>query len=374
MKHKILIFIESLSGGGAEQVLVTLLKHFDFNQYEVTLMTMSDVGVHLEDIDFSKVHYRTIIPRKQNAISMIWYKIKYKLLYHYLPAWIVAQLIMPKGYDSYIAFAEGYCTKIIGALSSTIRRIAYVHTDLKNYPWTLQKRIYKTLAEEQDTYNRYDKVVCVSHSVEEVMKLHYGLRNCTTIYNPIDVDSICRKGAKDIDFEPIGGFNIVSVGRLVPQKGYNNLIPIISRLRNDGIDAHLYILGEGECRIDLEQQIASLDLHEYIHLLGYQKNPYAIVSKMDVFVCSSLAEGYSLAIAEAMCLGVPVISTRCSGPTDLLSNGEYGILCSDYEQMYQCIKDLALSPILLTELSNKALSRRKWFGVKVALDQLYNLL
>ena len=59
---------------------------------------------------------------------------------------------------------------------------------------------------------------------------------------------------------------------------------------------------------------------------------------------------------------------------DLLSNGEYGILCSDYEQMYQCIKDLALSPILLTELSNKALSRRKWFGVKVALDQLYNLL
>lgn len=373
-KQKLLFFIESLSGGGAEQVLVTMLRHFDYEKYDVTLLTVSDVGVHLDDIDRSKVHYRTIIPRRQNALSSIWYKIKYKMLYQYLPAWLVAKLIIPSGFDTYIAFVEGYCTKIIGQLSSLQHKIAYVHIDLKNHPWTLQKNIYKSLEEEKRVYFRFDKTVCVSHSVEDVMKSYYGLNNTTTIYNPIDVDWINSMAREKVGFLPSAGFNIVSVGRLVPQKGYDLLIPIIGRLRREGMNVCLYILGEGECRDSLVRQIESLSLQEYVHLMGYHKNPHAIVRKMDLFVCSSRAEGYSLVIAEALSLGVPVVSTNCSGPNELLANGMYGVLCDDYDQMYVSIKQLIQKRDQIGVLRDKALIRSKSLGVKNTIQQLEYLL
>ena len=69
MKRKILFFIESLSGGGAEQVLVTMLRHFDYAKYDVTLLTVSDVGVHLDDIDFCKVHFFIFV--NQNACCIL---------------------------------------------------------------------------------------------------------------------------------------------------------------------------------------------------------------------------------------------------------------------------------------------------------------
>lgn len=374
MKRKILFFIESLSGGGAEQVLVTMLRHFDYSKYDVTLLTVSDVGVHLDDIDFSKVHYKTLIPKHSGRFADFWYALKYKLIYQYLPAWLVAKLIIPSGFDTYIAFVEGYCTKIIGQLPADKRKITYVHIDLKNYPWTLQQGIYKTFEEERDVYNRYDKAVCVSRSVEEVMKSYYGLYNTTTIYNPIDVEFINQKAKEPIDVIPSTGFNLVSVGRLVPQKGYDLLIPIIARLREEGVDISLYILGEGEDRKKLEVLNSELGTTDYVHLLGYHTNPHAIVSKMDAFVCSSRAEGYSLVIAEALSMGVPVISTNCAGPNELLADGKYGILCNDYEELYQQIKAVALDADLRAELHQKALLRRESLNVTNTIKQVEEII
>lgn len=374
MKKKILFFIESLSGGGAEQVLVTMLRHFDYAKYDITLLTVSDVGVHLDDIDFSKVHYKSIIPQHSGRLANFWYALKYKLIYQYLPAWLVAKLIIPSGFDTYIAFVEGYCTKIIGQLPTDKKKITYVHIDLKNYPWTLQQGIYKSFEEERDVYNRYDKAVCVSCSVEEVMKSYYGLNNTTTIYNPIDVEFINQKAKAPVDLVPSTGFNLVSVGRLVPQKGYDLLIPIIARLREEGVDVSLYILGEGEDRKKLEALNSELGTTDYVHLLGYHTNPHAIVSKMDAFVCSSRAEGYSLVIAEALSMGIPVVSTNCSGPNELLADGKYGILCDDYESLYQQLKAVATSSTLREELHKKALLRRESLNVTNTIKQVGEIL
>jgi len=372
MKKKILFFIESLSGGGAEQVLVTLLRHFDYEHYDVTLLTMSDTGVHLDDVDFSKVHYRSVIPQHSGALADIWYRIKYKLLYQYLPAWLVSKLIIPSGYDTYIAFVEGYCTKVISAVH--VKKVAWVHCDLKNDPWTTQKGIFRTFEEEKTIYSQFNKVVAVSKNVEDIMNDYYGLQNTTTIYNPIDVEDICQKSQEPIDFTPSDGFNIVSVGRLVPQKGYDLLIPIIAKLRNEDLNAHLYILGEGEERKRLESLISNLSAQSYIHLMGYKNNPHAYVRQMDLFVCSSRAEGYSLVIAEALSLGIPVISTNCSGPNELLAEGKYGILCNDYEELYEKIKELAIYPELLKDLQYKAIKRKDTLDVKSAIDQIAEIL
>lgn len=374
MKQTILFFIESLSGGGAEQVLVTLLRNFNFERYDVTLLTVSDIGVHRNDIDYKKVHYRFLIPRKQNAFYSIWYKIKYKLIYRYLPAWLVSRIIIPSGFNTYIAFTEGYCTKIISKLSPKINKISYVHIDLQSLPWTLTEKIYKTLDEEKEAFRRFNKVVCVSHSVERVMQTYYSLNNTTTIYNPIDVMSINAMAQQQINFKVSDGFNLVSVGRLVPQKGYDLLIPIVARLIDDGMNVSLYILGEGEERPRLEKQIEDLKLQAAVHLLGYQKNPYAFLRKMDLFVCSSRAEGFSLVIGEALSLGIPVISTNCSGPNELLDGNKYGVLCENHKQIYQRLKEIIPNSDVYTELCHKAQMRKNLFDISSSMNQLYDII
>lgn len=373
MKH-ILFFIESLSGGGAEKVLVTLLKHLDYSKYEVTLMPLVDTGVLRDDIDKTKLHYTPIINEARTKWQNIWNKIKYKLIYDYLPCWIINRWIIPqKGIDVYIAFTEGFPTKLLSY--TTKKKIAWVHIDLKAYPWTLNSNIYKSLEEERTSYHRYDKVVCVSKSVEQVMREHYGLSQTTTIYNPIDTEDILQKASQPISIDIPSSFNIVSIGRLVPQKGYDLLIPIIGRLRHEGHNVHLYVLGEGAERNHLEHIIKKENLQDVVHLIGFQKNPYTMTQKMDLFVCSSRAEGYSLVIAEAMTLGLPVVSTNCAGPNELLDNGKYGLLVDNNENsLYQGISTVINDVTLKENLKGKSLKRSQAFNVKGALDALDNLL
>ena len=371
MKH-ILFFIESLSGGGAEKVLVTLLKYLDYSKYQVTLLTLVDTGVLKNEIDFSKITYRTAIKQTNNPILKAWYKVKYKLLYHYLPAKWVNQWIIPqKGIDIYIAFTEGYCTKILAHTPK--KKMAWVHIDLKALPWTLNEGIYKNIQEEKRTYSKYDKVVCVSQSVQQIMEQEYGLKNTITIYNPIDKENIIKRSEETSTLSVSSGFNIISVGRLVHQKGYDILIPIVSRLIKSGLDMHLCLLGEGAEKEKLKHIIQEEGIEKNVHLFGFQTNPYAIMKNMDLFVCSSRSEGYSLVIAEALTLGLPVISMNCSGPNELLDNNKYGILCNSYEELYQAIKRAATDSLHLKELQEKASSRKDFFDIASTVKQMENL-
>ena len=374
MKKHILFFIESLSSGGAEKVLVTFLKHLDYSKYEVTLMPLVDLGVLREDIDKSKVHYIPVISEAKNTCQRIWNKIKYKLIYHYLPCKLTNRWIIPqKGIDVYIAFTEGFATKLLSYTPN--KKIAWVHADLKTDPWTLNSNVYKSLEEERTSYHRYDKVVCVSKSVEQVMREHYGLSQTTTIYNPIDTEDILLKASQPIDIDIPSSFNIVSVGRLVPQKGYDRLIPIVGKLRREGKDVQLFLIGEGVERKYLESIIEKEGLQEAVHLMGFQKNPYAVMSKMDLFVCSSRAEGYSLVIAEAITLGFPVVSTDCAGPNELLAYGKYGLLVENSETgLYNGILRIIDRIELREGLKAKAIERSKIFGLDETLKNFNNLL
>ena len=95
---------------------------------------------------------------------------------------------------------------------------------------------------------------------------------------------------------------------------------------------------------------------------------------MDLFVCSSRSEGYSLVIAEALTLGIPVISTYCSGPNELLANGEFGELCNDYEGLYSAIKRAATERDYYTELKNKAAKRKGFFNIKETIEEIERIL
>ena len=240
-----------------------------------------------------------------------------------------------------IAFVEGFATKLLSySTNSMAKKIAWVHCDLKNQPWTIQKGICKDKKEEKDVYCKYHKAVCVSKQVEEVMREYYGLSNTITIYNPLDSKAIMQLAKQPVTLSvDTTKFNVISVGRLERVKGFDRLIPIICNIRDNGADVHLWIVGEGTEEKALKQLVQECGLENDVTFTGFQSNPYSLLSRMDLFVCSSRAEGFSLAIAEALILNVPVLSMNCSGPNELLANDKTN-LCNSYEELCEKINEM----------------------------------
>ena len=328
---KILFLIESLAGGGAEKVLSVLTKHFNYEKYEVTVCPIVDEGIYSEEVKRQVTHYKSIISYKGPLLSRLWNRIKYKLVYSYLPLSWVYKWFIPQGNNIEIAFCEGYVTKLLSYANSKSKKIAWIHTDLIDNPWPIKLGIYQDIDEEGKAYSIYNKIVCVSQSARQSFCNLYGLENKTiSIYNPIDVNSIRSKVEKKGRGQD-GVIRLISVGRLVPQKGFDRLLKVIKLLHDNGYSIHLLILGEGDERETLEKYVVSHNMQLYTSLPGFSENPYQEMSESDLFVCSSRAEGFSLVIAEAMALGLPVISTYCSGPNELLQEGKYGLLVENSE-------------------------------------------
>jgi len=370
---RLLFFVESLSGGGAERVLVTLLRHLDVNKYRITLLTLVDVGVLKGEIDLKRVNYLTVIRPSSNPLVSLWNKGKYKLICSFLPCPFVSKCIIPqKGIDLYIAFTEGFATKIISYAPGS--KLAWVHSDLKDYPWTQDKHIYRNLGEETSVYRKFNHVICVSESVERTMRARYGLTHTRTILNPIDTQEIkALASLTNGEVLPSNHFRIVSVGRLIYQKGYDELIPLIGRLRDHQMDVSLFLIGEGEERARLERITEECHLSGTVFFLGYRKNPYALMSQMDLFVCSSRAEGFSLVVAEALTLGIPVISMTCSGPDRLLDGGKYGVLCDNFDELYFAMEKAVTDSGYLDQLREKARNRSGFFNIQESLRQVEDL-
>ena len=119
---------------------------------------------------------------------------------------------------------------------------------------------------------------------------------------------------------------LVAIGRLIPQKAFDDLLRAFSRVAERS-DARLVVLGEGELRGELEALVRRLGLEERVRLPGLQANPYRFLGRARAFVLSSRWEALPQVVIEALALGVPVVSTDCpSGPAELLDGGRYGVL------------------------------------------------
>lgn len=334
----ILFLIESLGGGGAEKVLSTLIKYIDRERFDITVCVISGGGIYEKEIaERVRVHRVLKSASSYSGLGKVWYRIKYQMIYHWLPTWLVYQLLIPKGNDVEVAFVEGFATRLLASSTNRqTRKIAWVHCDLQNQPWPISTGVFGSLKEEKCAYEKYDSVVCVSKQVESVMKEYYGLANTMTIYNPIDVYGIRQLASQENEWDVDSSkFNVISVGRLERVKGYDELIPIIGKVRDRCNDIHLWLVGEGTQVASLKGLVKKIGIEDCITFTGFVKNPYSLMSQMDLFVCSSRAEGFSLVIAEAMTLGVPVVSIDCAGPRELISKYGEGVLCDSYDELEQ---------------------------------------
>ena len=380
-KKRLLFFTNSLYGGGAEKVLQTLLCNLDSTKYDITLYSVNEET--LNERYPSNLKFRYIFKQNAtNAISRLLAKItnKIKLLVYYnmSPEWFYRLFVRGK-YDTEIAFIEGYSTRIIsGSTNKSSNKIAWVHIDLKNNHWT--NIAYQNELEEEIAYHKYNSVICVSENVKESMiKLFPKLETLQVKYNPIDDKAIKRLSTENCtyynDYNP-DTIKLVSNGRLVHQKGYDRLLPIIKRIVDDGHNIHLTILGEGSDRRKLEEYITINNLSEVVSLPGFVQNPYVIMANSDIFVCSSRAEGYSTAVTEALILGLPIVTTNCSGMKELLGeNNEYGIITENEDNaLFNGLKQLISDENIFKMYKNKAIERGKHFSLEKLTQEIEKIL
>lgn len=373
-KRKILFLIESLSGGGAEKVLTTLLTHLDYTRFEATLCCVVNEGKYLSALP-PQLHYVYLLPDAGTVGHwQRWgYRLKYNLIYHWLPLRWVYRWWLPKGNDVEVAFVEGFATKLLA--HSTNRKAhcyAWLHMDFGHNHWT--SIVYKSIVEERRAYSHYNKVVAVSRVAASSFERLFQLP-CGVVYNPIDSGEITAKATQPIAVRPKQGLRMVSVGRLCPQKAYDRLLRIVARLHREGYALELWLLGEGEMRPQLEAFIRQNGLTDVVTLWGFRANPYQYLAQCDLFVCSSIAEGYSTAVTEALILGLPVVTTRCSGMDELLENGTCGVITSNSEEaLYEALKALLDQPEQLAHYRAKAQKRGRDFTLPALMKPIENLL
>lgn len=355
---KILFFIETLEGGGAEKVLRNLVNNMDQTKFDITVQTAWPCN--FEKYLVKGIKYKSMYSVR-NSINSMRYRIAAE-------AGLAYKLYIKDDYDIECAYLEAGATKVMAASTNKkAKKLAWVHCDLKKGSNNPEEFVRKT----KPYYEKFDKVLCVSENVKDSFIELFGDTVPTKVlYNTIDDGEIRRKAEmpRPNDTQK-RKFTVVTLGRLAEQKGYDRLLKAHKRLVDDGIDYDLWILGEGPDRPMLEQYIKENNLEDSVKLFGFLDNPYPFVREADLLVCSSRWEGLSTFATEGVILGKPIVTTDCTGMRELLGDSECGLITeNDGEALYEGMKKMLLNSELRAEYAEKAAKRGKDFSTKKLVE------
>lgn len=371
MKKKSVLFIQdSLAGGGAEKVLIDILNHFDYTRFDVTLLLVNRSGVYIDNIPH-QVTFKWINDPQNRPNRLVYNRFTIK----YWPKYRLYAQVGYRRYDTIISFMEGSALRYHSMIMSRAQRnISWVHCDLKAMHWTTG--FFKKPKDEFAYYKRMDEIIHVSKSAASSFNKLFNYKFPTrVIYNLIDRPLIIKRSLESCPVEKQHKITLCNVGRLAPPKKQDRLIRVAEKLINQyGLDVEVWILGQGELREELEALVTELDMTNNVRFLGFQSNPYAFVRAADVFVLTSYSEGFSLVVAEALCIGKPVISTNITGPNELLADGA-GILTSeDVEDIAKQIYELFTVPGLYEHYCKQAVLRSQMFQPEKTMNEVYSAI
>ncbi|MBB6449886.1 glycosyltransferase involved in cell wall biosynthesis [Geomicrobium halophilum] len=320
--EKILFITPHLKGGGAERVILSLANEFsEIEDIDTTLMVNNFTGPYIKDIKHS---LRTHILNKEikvNPSLLITLRSMIKEINKIKPTVIMTTLTV-----------SNLLLLAIKPFLKCNPRVVVRETNPPSAQWSGKKEkmfnvLYKLF------YPRADKIIAISDAVKMDLLGYINkdkLKNkIKVIYNPIDIELIQRQAKERPDTNWINKkskCNIISIGRLVPQKDYPTLLKAVA-IVSQQIQCQLTILGEGQEYDHLVNMTKELGITEKVHFLGFVDNPYSYLKESDLFILTSKSEGFGLVIAESLALGTPVIATNCNGaPKEILDNGKYGTL------------------------------------------------
>lgn len=313
---KVLFILPSLSSGGAEKVTINILNHISKDKFTVNLLIINNIGPfkdlifdnNINIINLNKKHARTSYFKLVKIINTIKPDIVFSTLQH-------VNILL-------LIFKRLYKSK-----PKLIIREANTPSQFMGNLNLFKKKLFLFLLKTQ--YKKADLIIAQCNEMRDDIISTYKLNNVDnviTIYNPIDVKFIKNKST---DFNPFNHnyVNIVSIGRLTYQKGFDILLKSISIVRELYPNVFLTIVGDGELRNYLIRLSNDLNIQNSVNFVGFQNNPYPYIKYSDLYVLSSRWEGFPNTLLEAITLNKKVVSTNCkSGTFEILNDYENGII------------------------------------------------
>lgn len=340
-KRKILFVNDEMHMGGVAKVLNTLMEYIPKDRYDIDLLVLHKEGMLLDEIpegvtvlggtpffDTVDLSLHTLIKNRDYPKIVS----KLRLLFYMKTGLIKGKIrkerakILTKQYDVEMAAKEGFCT-IFTAYGDSKRKINWVLTDysVKNYSANHMALVKQAL-------RNIDLNIADSNQALVAYQTVFRVQNGVTIHNLMDL-SILEKAEhmEDCSIEQNGLPNVISVARMHPQKGIDRLLYACEAALKEGLKHNLYIVGGGELSNEMEELAKNLNL-DNVHFLGYKKNPYVDVKQCDLFVLSSLYEGFATVINESLILGTPVLTTKVSGCEEQITQPEHGWIVENNQQ------------------------------------------
>lgn len=328
MAKKLLFFIESLEVGGAEKSLVTLLNSVKFQNYSIDLMMLKG-GTFLKEVPgdvniiFVEDLHPSIFKRFRYFIAK---KIKKHNLHQAQYFWEIFKndyRKVNKKYDVAIAYSQGFATYFVGQKIDALQKYAWVNIDYKKAGYDIEF--------DFPFYEKFNKIVAVSKDVEkglfsELKKIGKNL-SVEVIKDITDRNRVRQHALKclKINFND-NVINIVTVCRLVKQKGLFLAVQACSLLKKKNYKINWYVIGEGSERKNLQQLIIKENLQNSFFLLGADPNPYPYMKACDIYVQTSLFEGLGLTVIEASYLNKPIVCTNFPTVYDILVDEKTGLI------------------------------------------------
>lgn len=231
-------------------------------------------------------------------------------------------MVLPEEYDLAVSYLEGGAAYFVADHVKAAKKAAFIHVDYEKAGYTR--------ALDKDCYLAFDKIFTVSDEVREAfLKAYPELPDKTEVFhNILNKEEIVRRAEEGEGFtDGFTGMRLLSVGRLTAQKAFEVSVDAMKRLKDAGKNVRWYVLGEGDQRKKLQEQIDALGLTQDFILYGAVNNPYPFMKQADIYVHASRFEGKSIAIQEAQILGKPMVVSDCSGNREQVCHGKDGLMC-----------------------------------------------
>ena len=197
------------------------------------------------------------------------------------------------------------------------------------------------------------------------------------IPNGMDLDRIRERAMVPLlDLPFFGGKTMVMSSRLCSGKDFETLLKALFILIQEG-PVRLLLIGEGDYRDQIMAKANEIGVQDHLLLMGFRQNPFPYMKMADVFVLSSLHEGFGNVIVEAMALGVPVVATDCpTGPAEIIEDGRSGLLVEpqNAQKMADAIASIFDNKALQHQLSIGGLERATVFDVKTMVERYFALI
>ena len=379
MKKKIIFVTKALWIGGIETALVNLLKHFDYNKFDVTLLVLK---AELDMLDQINPNCKVIIADREKKYTFN-EEYRYKKLFHLteeadnpsklhkimmftVPAikWIENRLYikyirrMMKGqhYDTAVIYSDVVAETAIRAVDSDKYLMYYHHGAMRH--------VYH----DKIAYKRCEKIIAVSNNqADELRKYVPSAKDkIITIHNLTDVEGIREKSFQPIeDVFDSEKYNIVSVGRVSHEKGMDIAVEVCAKLVAAGHkNIQWWIVGDGPAIDEVKGKISDLHMEIYVKCVGMKNNPYPYIRHADLYVQPSRFEGYPMTLLEAQVLGKVIVSTDNNGAKEIIENNVTGKLCetqmSIFSEIIKLIDDNGEYKRIQNRVANLDFEKLNW--------------